>query len=620
MGVVILATDPKHLGPDLRWPLRIAAQREGPLTVIAPASGTETKSTEIDLTGDEESPRPRELATALRGALDAELGAEGWLPGSADEKAGEEPEARIVRLRCTPVARIVEDALTRIDNPSDLLVLTLNGVPAEDSEWDRVLRGALAGSTCEVAAVAPGRRVEGELLVGVAGGRHARAAVQLGAGLARAAGSHLTALYVEPRIGPDARGVGMRILDRLLRNALAENTVNIQRRVELHDRPATGLLEACADERWEVVLVGTSHKGAIGQRTGNVAFRLARGTNEPTLVAVRGAVPLRGRLRRMLDHGLQRLVPQLGRDERVAVVERIQSGSQWNFDFILLTALSTVIAALGLLDDSPAVIIGAMLVAPLMTPLLGLGIALAQGNPRLVRLTLKSVSLGFLTAFAVAVMAGFASRDFLEATEEMRARNWPGVLDLLVAFAAGLAAAYASGRPGLLAALPGVAIAAALLPPIATAGLAVSIAHWDLAIGATLLFAVNMVAIILAAGAGMWAVGIRYMQRQQSWTRVLTHALAAVTLLMALALAISPARVTPPGSLVKAIEASLHPETRLRDVRLRRETGGMVVQVDLGGARPPDDAARAHLLAVVREQMGPATGLRITHRYEVLVR
>jgi uncharacterized hydrophobic protein (TIGR00271 family) len=109
----------------------------------------------------------------------------------------------------------------------------------------------------------------------------------------------------------------------------------------------------------------------------------------------------------------------------VALVERIQSNSQWNFDFVLLIALSTVIAALGLLDNSAAVIIGAMLVAPLMTPLLGLGLAIAQGNWRLARMTLKATIFGFATAFVLAYAIGLLSAEFREATYEMNARDWP---------------------------------------------------------------------------------------------------------------------------------------------------------------------------------------------------
>ena len=224
--------------------------------------------------------------------------------------------------------------------------------------------------------------------------------------------------------------------------------------------------------------MGSTYVGALGEQAFGLPGRVHRGTNEPTIIVTRATIPLAGRVRRWLDLRLQRWVPQLGREERTDLVARIQSNSQWNFDFIMLVALSTLIAAMGLLDNSPAVIIGAMLVAPLMTPLLGIGIALSQGNPRLAEMSLKSVGYGFTTAFVLAYLVGLATADFVQATQEMDARDWPGVLDLVIAFVSGLAAAYASGRPGLLAALPGVAIAAALLPPIATSGL--STRNWRL--------------------------------------------------------------------------------------------------------------------------------------------
>ena len=91
----------------------------------------------------------------------------------------------------------------------------------------------------------------------------------------------------------------------------------------------------------------------------------------------------------------------------------------------------------------------------------------------------------------------------------MLARGSPGVFDLIVAFVSGMAAAYASGRPNLVSALPGVAIAAALVPPIATAGLGLAAGQWQLAAGALLLFLTNIVAIVLGAACSLWAVGIR---------------------------------------------------------------------------------------------------------------
>lgn len=196
---------------------------------------------------------------------------------------------------------------------------------------------------------------------------------------------------------------------------------------------------------------------------------------------------------RRLEASLYRTVPQLQREQRLALVERVQSNSHWDFDFFALMCLSTLIAGVGLLQNAPAVVIGAMLVAPLMTPMLGVGLALAQGNPFLLRSALRSVLLGFLTAVALGLGLGLAHPGLQHPTLEMLSRGGPHLLDLAVAFVSGVAAAYATSRPNLLAALPGVAIAAALVPPLATAGLALSMGEFDLFVGAGLLFLTNMV-------------------------------------------------------------------------------------------------------------------------------
>jgi len=91
---------------------------------------------------------------------------------------------------------------------------------------------------------------------------------------------------------------------------------------------------------------------------------------------------------------------------------------------------------------------------------------------------------------------------------EMAARDLPAMLDLLVALFSGVAAAYAMSRPNLLSALPGVAIAAALVPPIATAGMAMTMGNLELGGGALLLFFTNIVAIVLGTAVTFWAVGI----------------------------------------------------------------------------------------------------------------
>ena len=93
--------------------------------------------------------------------------------------------------------------------------------------------------------------------------------------------------------------------------------------------------------------MGASRLGALGERGGTIPNKVSRGTREPTRIHVRATVPRRNRAWRWLEFQLQRRVPQLQRQERTDLVERIQSNSQWNFDFLLLMALSTLIAVAG---------------------------------------------------------------------------------------------------------------------------------------------------------------------------------------------------------------------------------------------------------------------------------
>ncbi|WP_172684148.1 DUF389 domain-containing protein, partial [Desulfosarcina cetonica] len=117
--------------------------------------------------------------------------------------------------------------------------------------------------------------------------------------------------------------------------------------------------------------------------------------------------------------------------------------------------MATAIAALGLLQNSGAVVIGAMLVAPLMSPLIGVGFALVQGNIRLFNLSIRSIVGGIGIGFCLSVLIGFLNpnEDF---TAEIIARTTPEIRDLLVAFISGAAAAYAFARPNLAGALAGV--------------------------------------------------------------------------------------------------------------------------------------------------------------------
>lgn len=170
--------------------------------------------------------------------------------------------------------------------------------------------------------------------------------------------------------------------------------------------------------------------------------------------------------------------------------------------FSALLAGSVVIAALGILADSPAVVIGAMLIAPLMTPVLGIASAAVMVWGKRLTQTALQVAVGTAGAIAVAWLVAFFMPEsrFAEGLPgELLARTEPTHLDLFIALAAGAAGAYIHVRKEELSALPGVAIAVALVPPLSTVGISLHYGLASEAEGALLLYITNLAGIILAA-------------------------------------------------------------------------------------------------------------------------
>lgn len=133
-------------------------------------------------------------------------------------------------------------------------------------------------------------------------------------------------------------------------------------------------------------------------------------------------------------------------------------GSEWNLNFgMLLLGFSVVMAILGLLQVSPATIIGAMLVAPLMTPLIAVGLSLVQGNVGLLMVCARTTALSVFISLVLGSLLQIVTPGS-ELSMETQSRATPDLLDLIVAFFAGGAAAYAIVRPKLSGAMPGVAI------------------------------------------------------------------------------------------------------------------------------------------------------------------
>jgi uncharacterized hydrophobic protein (TIGR00271 family) len=217
---------------------------------------------------------------------------------------------------------------------------------------------------------------------------------------------------------------------------------------------------------------------------------------------------------------IRRLIHPLEAEERQQVIDSIIESASPGFDFFLLVVLSGSIATLGLITNSPAVIIGAMLVAPLMSPIIGLGLATVTGNETLTRKSFLALLLGAALAVLLSILMTYLNRrmPFIvlqELPSEVLARTHPSPIDLGIALAGGLAAAYAMTRARLSAALPGVAIATALMPPLCTVGIGIALERWDVAVGAALLFITNAITIAFASALVFFLRGLTSSTRRR---------------------------------------------------------------------------------------------------------
>ncbi|MEP4484229.1 MAG: DUF389 domain-containing protein [Halioglobus sp.] len=173
----------------------------------------------------------------------------------------------------------------------------------------------------------------------------------------------------------------------------------------------------------------------------------------------------------------------------------------------ILLVLSTMIATAGLLSDSAAVVIGAMLVAPLMNPVMAAAGAVVMGWPGRFYSALWLVTAMGLGALLLSSLITVVSPDLVFLPEQVLARTRPTFYDLLIALAAGSAGAYTITRKET-SAIPGVAVAVALLPPLASAGILLTSAENELALRAVVLFLTNLIAMILAGALTFMAVGV----------------------------------------------------------------------------------------------------------------
>ncbi|UZQ54448.1 DUF389 domain-containing protein [Trichothermofontia sichuanensis B231] len=190
-------------------------------------------------------------------------------------------------------------------------------------------------------------------------------------------------------------------------------------------------------------------------------------------------------------------IPPLSDEALERLNQDLYSESQANLDYLVLVVSSCLIASFGLLSNSAAVIIGAMIIAPLMLPIRAIAFAGLTSNRALLLQSLQAIVIGLLLAIGLSWLVGkiFNVSEF---GSEVLARTQPNLLDLGIALAAGAISGFAKVRPHVSDALAGTAIAVALMPPLCVVGLTLSQGLLDYSFGAFLLYMTNLFGITLA--------------------------------------------------------------------------------------------------------------------------
>ncbi len=475
-----------------------------------------------------------------------------------------------------PVSIVVlagRDPGTRIlaaahDDPPDLILLGWRG----ERGRGRYLLGptldpVVQYAPCDVAVV---RADEDELdelpaqiervLVPAAGGPNAALAIDLA--LALSSQAQVTALNVAREVqGAVALSLSRERLDEILEPWTDEPRVH--GKIVQSPSVVKGILQEAA-KGYDLVMVGASHESYLDRVLfGNIPQTVAARTPVPSIIVKRHSRRMRmGTWLRRAGWRLFEMLPTLDLHEQTQVYKAIREGAEPKIDFFVMIALSAAIATFGLLQNSPAVIIGAMLVAPLMAAIFGLSLSVVRGDVRLLRRAAGATLRGMLLAIAVGLLLTMILPDS-PLPNEVMGRAQPNLLDLGVALASGAAGAYALCRKEVSASLPGVAIAAALVPPLAVVGIGAARLQWDVTGGALLLFVTNLVAISAAGGLVFLWLGFRPIPGQRARARVFQGGvLGTVLLLVAISVPLGALTVQSVrnAALQRAVEEALTQE------------------------------------------------------------
>jgi uncharacterized hydrophobic protein (TIGR00271 family) len=293
----------------------------------------------------------------------------------------------------------------------------------------------------------------------------------------------------------------------------------------------------------------------------------------------------------------------------------IRDGAKLDFPYILMNTLSAVIASYGLLENSPAVVIGAMIIAMLLGPIAGTALSLVDGDNASLLGSAVSLLCGVAVVLVTGIVIGLIHRD-IPVTDEILSRTTPNLMDLMIALAGGAAGGFATVSTRLSVAFVGVAIATALVPPICSGSILFARGEFRLGLGAYLLAFTNIVAIQVAFSVVLWCKGFRRVSDIAGlnlWGFLRRH-LVSVALLGVLAFVLTEnlqravAHEVFEGAVRHALRLAISrtPGSYLADVHLESGEKSTIIRAVVRGPRQPSVGDVAALAASLPPDPGGA--------------
>lgn len=296
------------------------------------------------------------------------------------------------------------------------------------------------------------------------------------------------------------------------------------------------------------------------------------------------------------------LFPRATTEEFEDLFKVLRKNGKITAPYIIMMILSTLIATFGLFGNSSPVIIGAMILAPIITPIVSFAMGMVRYDVNMLKTGIVTIIVG--TVVALLFAAGVSIVIPLKVlTPEIDARLSPTLLDMGIAIASGVAAAYAHAEKGIAKSLAGVAIAVALVPPLSVAGIGIGWGDWDVFSGAFLLYLTNLAGIIMFAGITFLILGFAPFRRARMG---LVYTLIIIILVM-VPLSLSFNRIKEEASITRELEGSQFEEVILKDVKVRFGKR-LVVSVKLVSS----EAIEAEDMKVIKKQIEDKIDREIT--------